>query len=351
MRSEPRRRRTQGGFALVLALWAVAIVFALAATFDRYTASRVEQATAIRDRLADRLDLHSTRATLLYLLGTRRFTLAGLRTTREAEAEEPGAAMGQVRIDPLGDEIALDGRSYHGIGRVLFAVQDRNGMIALNAESTERLESLLAAFGADPKTQGMLLDALADYRDANALKRLNGAEREEYLVAGLEPPPNRNLLSAPELLRVAGWAQWLGGAPGFLMHDWLSPRRRDTPNPNTIPLSLLARLPGMDEQGALAMVAEREREPFRSAPDFQARGAVALAAEDSDFRFFGTDALQLVLWTEGADHAESAGIQLTPLDPGGPWRIESLYAISRTSQDTPNEAPGEYFRTDTTAAR
>ena len=193
MRSDPHRHRAQGGFALVLALWAVAIVFALAATFDRYTASRVEQATAIRDRLADRLDLHSTRTTVLYLLGTRRFTLAGLRTAREIEAEAPGRAMGQVQIDPTGDEIALDGRSYHGIGRVRFALQDRNGMIALNAESTARLEGLLGAFGADPQTQGRLLDALADYRDANALKRLNGAEREEYVAAGLEPPPNRNL--------------------------------------------------------------------------------------------------------------------------------------------------------------
>lgn len=351
MRCEPRARRAQGGFALVLALWAIAIVFALAATFDRYTASRVEQATAIRDRLAERLDLHSTRATLLYLLGTRRFTLAGLRSSREPDAEEPGAVMGQVRVEPLGDELALDGRSYHGIGNVLFALQDRNGMIALNAESTARLEGLLTAFGADPRTQGMLLDALADYRDTNALKRLNGAEREEYLAAGLAPPPDRNLLSAPELLRVIGWADWLATTPGFRLHDWLSPRRRDTPNPNTIPFSLLERLPGMDEQGALAMVAEREREPFRSAPDFQARGGLAISAEDGDFRFFGTDSLQLFLWVEGTDHAESAGIQLTPLDPGGPWRIESLYSISRTSQDTPNEAPGEYFSTDTSAAR
>ncbi len=334
----------------MLALGAMVVVLALAASLDVYVSARVAQATLIRERLQDSLDAYSTRATVLFLLGTQRLTRAGLTTTEEPLAEA-GETIGELRIDPVGGEIALDGRVYAGMGRVLFSLQDESGMVALNTETPARLEGLLARFDETEGVVAALLDTLADYRDANSLKRLNGAERAEYAAAGLAPPADHNLRSAPEILQVLGWREWLGAHPELPLHAWLSAGRADLFNPNVVPASLVGWLPGLDPSSAGRLLDERDREPFRSVPDFKARVDVELPLSDDQYRFFPSDTLRLILWAEGSVHAQMLAIQSTPLDPQAPWQIDSIYSLNRPSQDTPNEVPGQYFRPRAPAAR
>jgi hypothetical protein len=312
--------------------------------------ARVEQATLIRARLQDSLDAYSTRATVFFLLGTQRFTRAGL-TTAEEPLAEAGDTAGALRIDPVGGELSLDGRVYAGMGRVRFALQDEAGMVALNSASPQRLEGLLTRFDDTEGSVATLLDTLEDYRDGNTLKRLNGAEREEYAAAGLPPPSDRDLRSAPEILQILGWREWFAARPEFRLHAWLSAGRSDAFNPNVVPASLLEWLPGMAPATAARVVDEREREPFRSVPDFKARVDVELPVDDEQYRFFSSDALRLTLWAEGSAHAEVLAIQSTPLDPQAPWQIDSIYSISRPPQDIPYEVPGQYFSPRAPAAR
>lgn len=342
--------RAQGGFALMLALGAMVVVLGLAAALDAYVSARVEQATLIRARLQDSLDAYSTRATVFFLLGTQRFTRAGL-TTAEEPLAEAGDTAGALRIDPVGGELSLDGRVYAGMGRVRFALQDEAGMVALNSATPQRLEGLLMRFDDTEGSVATLLDTLADYRDGNTLKRLNGAEREEYAAAGLPPPADRDLRSAPEILQILGWREWFAARPEFRLHAWLSAGRSDAFNPNVVPASLLEWLPGMAPATAARVVDEREREPFRSVPDFKARVDVELPVDDEQYRFFPSDALRLTLWAEGSAHAEMLAIQSTPLDPQAPWQIDSIYSISRPPQDVPYEVPGQYFSPRAPAAR
>ena len=346
-RPPPRRQR---GFALMLALGAMAIVLSLAAALDAYVSSRVEQATLIRARLRDNLDMYSTRATVLFLLGTQRYTRAGLTTTEEPEAPS-GDTTGALRIDPVGEEIALDGTAYAGVGRVRFALQDEAGMIPLNSESATQLISLLGRLDNTEGTAAALGDALADYRDSNALKRLNGAERPEYLAAGLVPPPDADLRSAPELLQVLGWREWISAHPGLRVNDWLSPSDVDAFNPNVVPASLLEWLPGLEPALAERIVDARKREPFRSVPDFKARVDAELPIDEDSYRFFPSDALVLSVWAQGSAHAELHRLHLSPLDPQDPWQVESVYTVSRSPQDLPYEVPGQYFSTRAPAAR
>jgi type II secretory pathway component PulK len=334
----------------MLALGAMVVVLGLAAALDAYVSARVEQATLIRARLQDSLDAYSTRATVFFLLGTQRFTRAGL-TTAEEPLAEAGDTAGALRIDPVGGELSLDGRVYAGMGRVRFALQDEAGMVALNSASPQRLEGLLTRFDDTEGSVATLLDTLEDYRDGNTLKRLNGAEREEYAAAGLPPPSDRDLRSAPEILQILGWREWFAARPEFRLHAWLSAGHSDAFNPNVVPASLLEWLPGMAPATAARVVDEREREPFRSVPDFKARVDVELPVDDEQYRFFSSDALRLTLWAEGSAHAEVLAIQSTPLDPQAPWQIDSIYSISRPPQDIPYEVPGQYFSPRAPAAR
>lgn len=340
----------QRGFALVLALGAIVVVLGLAAALDTYVGARVEQATLIRARLQDSLDAYSTRATVLFLLGSQRMTRAGL-TTAEEPPPETGETIGALRTDPVGGEIALDGRVYAGMGRVLFTLQDESGLVALNGEPPERLDGLLRRFDDTEGGVAALLDTLADYRDNNTLKRLNGAERDEYAAVGLPPPADRNLRSAPEILQVLGWREWLAARPDFRLHGWLSVRPADAFNPNVAPASLLEWFPGLDPALAARLMDERDREPFRSVPDFRARVDAELPIPEEEFRFFPSGTLHLTLWPEGSAHAEMLAIQSTPLDPQAPWQIDSIYTVGRPPQDTPYEVPGQYFSPRAPAAR
>jgi general secretion pathway protein K len=339
-------RRQHGGFALVLSLWAVLVVLVLAGVLDSYVSSRLEQAQAIRMRLQDELDLYSTRSTVLYLLGTQRFTRAGLTSDTQEPAELERTAQ-DLRIDPVGGEISLDGSAYAGLGRTRFSLQDEAGLVPLNSESQQTLESLLLEFGTDATLASRLLDALADYRDANELARLNGAENAEYAAAGEPPPANTDLRTAAELTRVLGWREWLAQNPGFRLHEWLSVTREGAFNPNVVPAQLLQRLPGVDADAARRIIEQRREQPFRSAPDFAARSDTTLAMAEDEFRFFPSEMLQLRLWRNGAAHAELLALHLTPLSMNAPWQISSIYRVNQKQQDEVHENSSPLFGNST----
>lgn len=345
----PLKHRRQSGFVLVLALWAAVIVLLLAGMLDRHVDARLEQARLIRLRIQDELDMLSTRNTLLYLLGTQRNTRAGLTTTAAGEAD-PDSDQGALRIDPIGGEIALDASPYRGLGEVRFSLQDESGLIALNSESQVDLQRVLQVFDADEVKTSRLLDALADYRDSNSLSRLNGAEAAEYAGLAEPPPANMPLRSAAEITRVLGWREWLLTHPGFQVHEWFSTLRVAAFNPNVMPETLLAHLPGMNADKAARVVALRREEPFRALPDFDMRTDIELAWAEDQYRFFPSDTLQLRTWRKGASHANLLTLQLTPLSQHGPWQITSSYRIRQGSQDDAHEAPSHLFSTRTLPA-
>ena len=344
MRTEPRlARRGKRGFVLVLVLWASALVLLVAAALDRYIAARIELATAIRWRVQDELDAYSTEASVMYLLATGRFTRAGLVTAGNEPVSSAPARNAAARIDPVGGELALDGSSYRGIGRARFSLQDESGLVALNANSSGELEPLLQTFGSDPAEISRLSDALADYRDRNTSKRVNGAEAEEYAAAGLDPPANSNLFSVSELARVFGWREWLRAHPDFRAWDWLSVSRVAAFNPNVVPASLLALLPGMDEDKLQIALGRRREEPFVSQGDFEARTGLSLARSEDELRFFPSESLQIRIWSEGAARARLLAIQLTPLGRDGPWRIGGGYQIPRYGSDEAQDGAAYLF--------
>jgi len=79
------------------------------------------------------------------------------------------------------------------------------GKIAINKADQTALQSLMALAPVDSEQQGKLVNAILDWRDADNLVRLDGAEKEEYQEAGLNyQPRNKPFESTEELQLVLG---------------------------------------------------------------------------------------------------------------------------------------------------
>lgn len=105
-------------------------------------------------------------------------------------------------------EIPIDGTpfeiEYHGT-KIRLHVQDEFGQIDLNAAGDELIRAALLTVGLDVDQANRVTDAIADWRDADDLKRLNGAERDEYLAVGRRSGPrNGPFESVAELEQVPG---------------------------------------------------------------------------------------------------------------------------------------------------
>jgi general secretion pathway protein K len=91
-------------------------------------------------------------------------------------------------------------------GRLSIAIRNAAGLVDLNRASRDTLFNLFALLSDEQETREQLVDALNDWRDADDLKRLNGAEDDDYARAGLDyGTVDRDLESVDELGYVIGF--------------------------------------------------------------------------------------------------------------------------------------------------
>ena len=87
-------------------------------------------------------------------------------------------------------------------------VQDQGGLVDLNAASPGTLEALLKILGLAPEKARSLADRIADFRDLDDSTRPNGAEADDYRMAGLAlRPKNAPFLDKVELDQVLGMSE------------------------------------------------------------------------------------------------------------------------------------------------
>ena len=94
------------------------------------------------------------------------------------------------------------------LGRVSLAIVSETGKVDLNTASDALLTRLLAGVGGRDLDAAGRTDKIGDFRDADDLRRLNGAEAEDYHRAGLTGGPKNAPFDAVEEL-----GQVLGLAP------------------------------------------------------------------------------------------------------------------------------------------
>ncbi len=173
----------QQGIALIMVLWLVVLLTIVAASFA--THSRVET------RMAGNL-LERQKARLLIETGFSR----ALLELMAASSDERWKVDGEIH------ELQQEQ------GSLRIAIRNAAGLVDLNRASRDVLYNLFSLLSDDQDTRDRLVDALNDWRDGDDLKRLNGAEDDDYAHAGLDyGTVDRDLESVDELGYVIGFDQ------------------------------------------------------------------------------------------------------------------------------------------------
>ena len=157
---QPRASTGQQGMALVLVLWLVVLVSLLATGHARNAHTEIS--------LASR-QIDTAKARALAEAGAQRAIL---------DLMSPGTER-QWPVDGSVQSFRFEGHD------IAVAIRDATGLVDLNLANAVLLSALLTAADVDQMTQRRLVDAILDWRDADDLVRLNGAEDDDYLAAGL----------------------------------------------------------------------------------------------------------------------------------------------------------------------
>lgn len=342
MKRHPRARAGAQGFVLVLVLAMLVVLSLLAGSIAGVTARLRDQAQFRQRYLRDSIDMASTRATLMYLLNTQRMTVGGLTVDQNVSFGESGVRPIESDEDlfssfPVGNEIALDGRTYQGLRAVRFALQDDRGLFGINWSPPEALQRLLAQTRVPTKIPPQtLINRLLDYQDPDDLYRLDSMEAGGYRSAGLTLPSNRPLATPMELMRVAGWQEALGFLPPPELSDTISLDNTSVINVNTAPARVLLTMEGLNAELAGRILARRKVQPFMTDTAFFEFLGMQTSA-DRGIAVYPAASGTLKLWSANGGQVSLVHWMLTPLEEGQPpWRedYELIQSQYRPEGDT-----------------
>ena len=220
----------QGGIALVLVLWVLLLLTIITGAF------------ALMARM-DRLEANAL--------------LSGTQARLSAEAALNLAVLA-LRDPDEETRMLADGRVYstdmNGITIEVSAIDER-GKLDINATDELTLINLFSGHGMELGEAEFLAAAVMDWRDEDELERVNGAEEDAYMAAGLEiGPANRPFMMTEELLQVIGMPYELFRSVdrGVTVFS-----RNRTPDPAFAPVEALMALPDITHEEAVNFVAER----------------------------------------------------------------------------------------------
>lgn len=157
-----------------------------------------------------------------------------------------------------GDRWLLDGTPRmvsFGNAKIEISIQDELGKIDLNVVPDEALKNLFLSVGLDLNDADADVDALGDWRDTDDLKRLHGAEKDDYLAAGYSyGPRNGAFESIAELEQVKGFSRDLVNRLRSALTIYA---RRPFPDITSAPSDVLLAFAGMDKDQVVSLLATR----------------------------------------------------------------------------------------------
>jgi len=154
-----------------------------------------------------------------------------------------------------------------GSGEFSYRITDEAGRLSVNGPAV-RIDRLLAALGLDQPQRDIIRDSLEDWRDANEIRRLNGAESDFYLRLALPyRARNSNVQDTAELLQIRGITRelYFGTAERPGLHDLVSAVGLSTVNVNSAAAPVLKAL-GLSDAEVANVIETRARVPYTAVP-------------------------------------------------------------------------------------
>ncbi len=135
-------------------------------------------------------------------------SVAVARAEAAADSGVVRAVWESYRIDNSPEQWRRDGAAHEmsfDDALVRVEMRDESARIDINTASDALLRGLMVSAGLTDEEATRLVDAMADWRDPDTLKRVNGAEESEYKAAGLPyVPANAPFQAIEELQLVFG---------------------------------------------------------------------------------------------------------------------------------------------------
>lgn len=244
-------RVKQSGIALILVVWVVTLLLVIAGSF-LYTTRTDSQAMRNAAELA-RVEAVARAAVSRALI----------------ELLKPTTQPGVWRRNPGPRQWAFDGMA------VTVSFVDESARIDINTANTALLLGALRRAGLDEEEASRLLDAIQDWRDADGLRRPNGAEEPDYTAAGLPGrPANQLFQSIEELQLVLGMRAETYQRLSNMITVF---SRQPGVNPHLASRETLLSIPAMTEEAVDEYLALRAAafDEGRPPPPFTAAGAYA----------------------------------------------------------------------------
>ena len=258
-----RRRwwRADRGIALVAVLWVIVLLATLAVSF----VGTIRTETTVTRNLVD-----NAAAEALADAGIYRAIQALYNSFEETEpegdsgilsADEGAAGTGEAGAGGAvqSGDLRFDGRPYlwpFDEGVIQIAIQSEAGKIDLNAAREELLVGLFRVNGVEQPE--ILIDRIADFRDADKDRRSQGAEDPEYVAAGrTQGAKDAPFESVEELQQVLGVSRTIYDRVAPALTVYSEARGID---PMTAPVESLRALPEIEPSVVEALLIERQAE-------------------------------------------------------------------------------------------
>jgi general secretion pathway protein K len=240
-----RDRRPPRGVALILTLWLIVVLGAVAASVTASTRSASTLTLNLRSRATAR---YAAESGVVAAIARLYQVLARARTPEERV----------LALSSLDQHFAALRDADIGAGRFSVTVIDASARIDLNRAPEETVRGLLAQLAGDRDAES-LTAALQDWKDADGLRRPQGAEAGDYRGAGSPfVPANGPLRRLDELSRIAGFTDSLARA----LAPYVTVDGDLKINVNTAPEAVLAAIRGVGPAGARTLMARRKMGGF-----------------------------------------------------------------------------------------
>ncbi len=240
---------SQRGVALILVIWVSVLLTVIASSFI------VERRT---ETLIVRNSVSMARAEAAADAGVFRALYEVYRTNNPVDAWKRDGTPYQWSLDEV---------------PVRIEIRDESAKIDINTASDALLRGLLLSVGLADDEASRLLDAILDWRDADSLKRPNGAEEPEYRAAGLTyKPANAPFQTIEEIQLVLGMRPEIYRriAPSITVFS-----RQAGVNPQLASREVLLAIPGVTPENVDQYIAQREaaRAAGQPLPPFAGAGS------------------------------------------------------------------------------